>query len=160
MREHRMRATGRSPASDAASASVVNHRTRSRYCAWVRCVHPVGSTHWTHKACTVQRSMLRPISLRTAFYSRDFFKLFIGAIENIRFIFSKAPNSNELGGEKIFFSFVYFILRHLDEPDLFLNMGLILFMQNRYIVCQTINDAARGIIVPNTILSKRSSSLC
>jgi len=52
--------------------------------------------------------MLRPISLRAAFYSRDFFKLFIGAIENMRFIFSKAPNSIEFGGGKIFFFFYLF----------------------------------------------------
>jgi len=85
MRGHWTRATGRSPASDAASASTVNHQTHITGLSHVTVrgsgVYTlVSATHRTHRACLVQRTMLRPMSPRTTFgecfsrkkHSRDF----------------------------------------------------------------------------------------
>ena len=98
---HRTRATGCSPTSDVTSASTVNHRTHITGLAHVTVCRsdvytPASTTHRTHRARPVQSLMLRPMSPRTAFgecfSSHDFSKTSTNAIENIHFIFSKAPN--------------------------------------------------------------------
>jgi hypothetical protein len=63
-----MRTIGRSPVSDAASASAVNHQMHITGLADISVrlsgVYTLASaTHRTHKACLVQRLMLRSVSV-------------------------------------------------------------------------------------------------
>ena len=64
-----------------------HHQTRSCYCVWVRCVHP----NKYHSPDAQSASDAAPDAANTSIW-QDFFKLSTGTIENMCFIFSKAPN--------------------------------------------------------------------
>jgi len=98
-KDHWTQATGRSPASDAMGASVVNHQTHNTRLTHVTVrgsgVYTLEST--THRTLWA-RPVQRPMSPRTALgeyfssekHSGDISKLSTDAIENMYFIFSNA----------------------------------------------------------------------